>query len=101
MHTGADPFGSDPRLEWIGLACTRDLPNPIQFGSTLRTSIGLNENRSITALLPCARSLKINDEASTCYNENGRCQTFKRALPQTISGTRQWYRWGLDLLNPS
>ena len=40
VHTGADPLGSGPKLEWIGLACTRDLLYPIQFGSAIRTSLG-------------------------------------------------------------
>ena len=40
VHTGADPFGSGPKLERIGLACTRDLLYPIQFGSAIRTSLG-------------------------------------------------------------
>ena len=40
VHTGADPCGSGPKLERIGLACTRDLLYPIQFGSAIRTSLG-------------------------------------------------------------
>ena len=40
VHTRADPFGSGPKLERIGLACTRDLLYPIQFGSAIRTNLG-------------------------------------------------------------
>ena len=40
VHPGADPFGSGPTLERIGLACTRDLLYLIQFGSAIRTSLG-------------------------------------------------------------
>ena len=40
VHTGADPFGSGPKLERIGLVCTRDLLYLIQFGSAIRTSLG-------------------------------------------------------------
>ena len=38
VHTGANPFSSDPKLERIGLAYTRDL-YPIQFASAIRTSV--------------------------------------------------------------
>ena len=38
---GADPFGSGPKLERRGFACTRGLFYPIQFGSAIRTSLGL------------------------------------------------------------
>ena len=41
---GADPFGSVPKLERIGLACARDLLYPIQFGSAIRTSLGRIES---------------------------------------------------------
>ena len=40
VHTGADQFGSGPKLERIALACTRDLLYPIHFGSAIRTSLG-------------------------------------------------------------
>ena len=37
---GADPFGSVPKLERIGLEYTRDLLYPIQFASAIGTSMG-------------------------------------------------------------
>ena len=40
VHTRADPFGSVPKLERIGLAYTRDLLYPILFGSAIRTDLG-------------------------------------------------------------
>ena len=51
VHTGADPFGSGPKLERIGLACTRDLLYPIQFGSAIRTSLGRIEYRTGLGLI--------------------------------------------------
>ena len=40
MRTGVDPFDSDFKQEWIGLAYTQDLLYPIQFGSPARNSLG-------------------------------------------------------------
>ena len=38
--TGSDPNGSVPELVRIGLAFTRVLVDPNQFGSAIRTSLG-------------------------------------------------------------
>ena len=60
MHTGADPFGSVPKLERIGLAYTRGLLYPIQFGSDplksrvdarIRSRIGADVKRGLFSLL--------------------------------------------------
>ena len=40
MHTGVDPSGSVPRLDRIGLANTQDHCYPMQFSSSICTSLG-------------------------------------------------------------
>ena len=40
VYTGSDLNGSVPKLVQIGLAFTRDLTDPIPFGSAIRTSSG-------------------------------------------------------------
>ena len=43
---GADPFGSVPKLEWIGRNYTRDLIYLIQFRSAIRTRLDRINSRT-------------------------------------------------------
>ena len=40
-YPGLEPPLSIPIVVWIGLAFTRDLTDPIRFGSAIRTRLGL------------------------------------------------------------
>ena len=92
MHTGADPFGSDPKLEPLarhqsalrGLAYTGDLVYLIQFRSPIRTSLGA---RSLKPSLHYERKLPMVQLFSGTAGSRRQCVSNVPLQPATIAGS--------------
>ena len=77
MHTGADPYGSDPKLIRIGLPCTLAPSYRHQFGSRYPYQRGTNKKNGATWLrsiwLPCEpmdqiqKRVQMGNEAKFVY----------------------------------